>query len=167
MILYFLLLSIKLHLFTRKEKAYWIGGLLHRFSSSDYAELTEHSGSTDYARILNGWSTCSVYEMTQIFQVKGGWRVVKGEECFWKWLVIFFKKKTGICLELSVIFRTFAADVPREQLSITRSNEVKGRKWWKQNISLILSHTCSYYAAWILRRRMHSPTLRCLIRCAA
>ena len=26
-------------------------------------------------------------------------------------------KKTGICLELSVIFRTFAADVPMEQLS--------------------------------------------------
>ena len=30
------------------------------FSSSDYAELTEHSCSTDYARILNGSSTCSV-----------------------------------------------------------------------------------------------------------
>ena len=46
------------------------------FYSSDYAELTEHSGSTDYARILNGWSTCSVYEMTQIFRVKSGeeWR---------------------------------------------------------------------------------------------
>ena len=100
MILYFLLLSIKLHLFTRKEKAYWIGGLLHRFSSSDYAELTEHSGSTDYARILNGWSTCSVWgrnhffmshrfgfpfgrrfsihRFSQISRVKGGWRVVKG-----------------------------------------------------------------------------------------
>ena len=30
--------------------------------SSDYAELTEHSCSTDYARILNGNSTCSVFE---------------------------------------------------------------------------------------------------------
>ena len=32
------------------------------FSSSDYTELTEHSCSTDYARILNGSSTCSVFE---------------------------------------------------------------------------------------------------------
>ena len=30
--------------------------------SSDYAELTEHSCSTDYAQILNGRSTCSVFE---------------------------------------------------------------------------------------------------------
>ena len=96
MILYFLLLSIKLHLFTRKEKAYWIGGLLHRFSSSDYAELTEHSGYTDYARILNGWSTCSVWGRNHFFMSHRfgfpfgrrfsihrfpGWRVVKsGEE---------------------------------------------------------------------------------------
>ena len=28
--------------------------LFHRFSSSDYAELTEHSCFTDYARNLNG-----------------------------------------------------------------------------------------------------------------
>ena len=27
--------------------------LFHRFSSSDYAELTEYSGYTDYARILS------------------------------------------------------------------------------------------------------------------
>ena len=33
-----------------------------RFYSSDYAELTEHSCSTDYARILNGSATCSVFE---------------------------------------------------------------------------------------------------------
>ena len=67
---------------TRKEKVYWIGGLLHRFSSSDNAELTEHSGSTDYARILNGWSTCSVFEKSPTdFHRFSGWRVVKsGEE---------------------------------------------------------------------------------------
>ena len=32
------------------------------FYSSDYAELTEHSCSTDYARNWNGSSTCSVFE---------------------------------------------------------------------------------------------------------
>ena len=36
------------------------------FYSSDYAELTEHSCSTDYARILNGSSTCSAFEEGRI-----------------------------------------------------------------------------------------------------
>ena len=40
----------------KRGAAYWI------FYSSDYAELTEHSCSTDYAQILNGRSTCSVFE---------------------------------------------------------------------------------------------------------
>ena len=44
--------------------------------SSDYAELTEHSCSTDYAQNWNGSSTYSVCRITQIFQVKSGWRVV-------------------------------------------------------------------------------------------
>ncbi len=51
----FSLLSIELHLFTEEGKGILDWGLLHRFSSSDNAELTEHSGSTDYARIfING-----------------------------------------------------------------------------------------------------------------
>ena len=45
------------HLFTTLHPLFtWI------FYSSDYTELTEHSCSTDYARILNGSSTCSVFE---------------------------------------------------------------------------------------------------------
>ena len=35
-------------------------GLLNRFSSSDYAELTEHSCSTDYARNLNGFGLTAI-----------------------------------------------------------------------------------------------------------
>ena len=65
------------------------------FYSSDYAELTEHSCSTDYAQILNGRSTCSVFEESPTdlafpsaadfqstdFHRFSGWRVVKsGEE---------------------------------------------------------------------------------------
>ena len=34
--------------------------LLHRFSSSDYAELTEHSCFTDYARNLNGFGLTAI-----------------------------------------------------------------------------------------------------------
>ena len=34
--------------------------LLHRFSSSDYAELTEHSCFTDYARNLNGFGLAAI-----------------------------------------------------------------------------------------------------------
>ena len=33
---------------------------LHRFSSSDYAELTEHSCFTDYARNLNGFGLTAI-----------------------------------------------------------------------------------------------------------
>ena len=32
----------------------------HRFSSSDYAELTEHSCFTDYARNLNGFGLTAI-----------------------------------------------------------------------------------------------------------
>ena len=34
--------------------------LFHRFSSSDYAELTEHSCFTDYARNLNGFGLTAI-----------------------------------------------------------------------------------------------------------
>ena len=34
--------------------------LFHRFSSSDYAELTEHSCFTDYARNLNGFGLAAI-----------------------------------------------------------------------------------------------------------
>ena len=34
--------------------------LLHRFSSSDYTELTEHSCFTDYARNLNGFGLTAI-----------------------------------------------------------------------------------------------------------
>ena len=34
--------------------------LLHRFSSSDYAGLTEHSCFTDYARNLNGFGLTAI-----------------------------------------------------------------------------------------------------------
>ena len=34
--------------------------LLHCFSSSDYAELTEHSCFTDYARNLNGFGLTAI-----------------------------------------------------------------------------------------------------------
>ena len=43
--------------------------LLHCFSSSDYAELTEHSCFTDYARNLNGvwpyghWASALVFQL--------------------------------------------------------------------------------------------------------
>ena len=33
---------------------------VHRFSSSDYAELTEHSCFTDYARNLNGFGLTAI-----------------------------------------------------------------------------------------------------------
>ena len=39
---------------------YLLLDLLHRFSSSDYAELTEHSCFTDYARNLNGFGLTAI-----------------------------------------------------------------------------------------------------------
>ena len=49
--------------------------------SSDYAELTEHSCSTDYARILNGSSTCSVCRITQIFRQASVFREASQRIC--------------------------------------------------------------------------------------
>ena len=48
--------------------------VFHRISSSDYAELSEHSCSTDYARNLNGFRP-SVDGILAIMGVRKGVRM--------------------------------------------------------------------------------------------